>query len=136
MRIVLVLCLFGIIVARMHPVTAQTRPEPSRDVSATRVDSVGNNTKDEEHSRREIKEEINVDVEVTGYLARVDHAYSHFRIGVDVFTCEYKAGKVRLKGATDHRWILIDEIDRFAFPGANHKFIPILKSRLAGNTAR
>jgi hypothetical protein len=31
-----------------------------------------------------------------------------------------------LNGPVDHRWIRLDEIDRFPLPGANHKFIPLL----------
>jgi A/G-specific adenine glycosylase len=46
---------------------------------------------------------------------------------MDVFRCRYQSGDVVLKGPMDYRWITIDEIDRFPFPGANHKFIPLLK---------
>jgi A/G-specific adenine glycosylase len=80
--------------------------------------------------RREIREEVNLDVSVTGYLTHVDHAYSHFKIGVDIYTCEYQAGEVKLNGPADHKWILVDEIDDYPFPGANHKFIPLVKEKL------
>ena len=82
--------------------------------------------------KREIAEETNLDVSVDEYLTHVDHAYSHFKIGVDVYTCTYVAGDVELNGPVDHRWILVDEIDRYPFPGANHKFIPLLKNKLKG----
>ncbi len=80
---------------------------------------------------REIKEEVNLDVIVAEPLAQVRHAYSHLRVHLHVFGCRFKAGRVRLKGPVDHRWIRIAEIDRFAFPRANHKFIPRLKERAA-----
>lgn len=85
----------------------------------------------EETCRREIREECGLDVRVTDFLAHVDHAYSHFRISVDVYTCEYRAGQVILNGPTDHRWILVDEIDDYPFPGANHKFIPLVREKLS-----
>jgi A/G-specific adenine glycosylase len=80
---------------------------------------------------REIKEEVNLDVAVTEPLAEVRHAYSHLRVRLHVFGCRVTAGRVRLNGPMDHRWIRIAEIDRFAFPKANHKFIPLLKERAA-----
>ncbi|NIM98800.1 MAG: NUDIX domain-containing protein, partial [candidate division Zixibacteria bacterium] len=76
---------------------------------------------------REIREEVNLSIEITGFLTQVKHAYTHFKIVMDVFRCRYLSGDVVLKGPIDYRWITIDEIDRFPFPGANHKFIPLLK---------
>ena len=81
---------------------------------------------------REIQEEVNLAVEVGQHLARVKHAYSHFRIVMDVFCCRYVAGRVRLNGPVDFRWIRVADIDRFPFPRANHKFIPLLRQRLTG----
>jgi A/G-specific adenine glycosylase len=91
---------------------------------------VGSGESPEDACRREIAEEINLDVEVTEYVTHIDHAYSHFKIGVDVFACRYKAGNVKLHGPVDYRWVLVDEIDDYPFPGANHKFLPIVKERL------
>jgi A/G-specific adenine glycosylase len=81
---------------------------------------------------REIKEEVNLAVEITRPLAEVRHAYSHFRIHMHVFCCRFVAGRVRRKGPAAHRWIRIAEIDRFPFPRANHRFIPLLKQLTAG----
>lgn len=83
----------------------------------------------EDACRREISEEVNLSVEVTGFITRVDHAYSHFRVAVDVFDCEYTAGEIKLSGPTDFRWILIDETDEYPFPVVNHKIFPYLKRR-------
>lgn len=76
---------------------------------------------------REIKEEVNLMVKIDSYLSRVKHAYTHFKITLDVFCCRYLKGKVRLNGPVDYRWIKLSEIERFPFPKANHKFIPLLK---------
>jgi A/G-specific adenine glycosylase len=78
---------------------------------------------------REIREEVNLSVDTVSFLTRVKHAYTHFKICVDVFYCKYLEDDVRLKGPIDHRWITLDEIDRYPFPKANHKFIPLIKSR-------
>jgi A/G-specific adenine glycosylase len=65
-------------------------------------------------------------------LARIKHAYTHLRIVMDVFCCRYVAGRVRLKGPADFRWIRVADIGRFPFPKANHKFIPLLRQALSG----
>jgi A/G-specific adenine glycosylase len=85
---------------------------------------------------REIKEELNLSVEIIGFLTRIKHAYTHFRIVMDVFRCRYLSGEVLLKGPIDYRWITIDEIDQYPFPGANHKFIPLLKRQMGKGGCR
>nr|MBC8360986.1 hypothetical protein [Candidatus Desulfatibia profunda] len=48
------------------------------------------------------------------------------KILLDVFSCRYVSGEVKLNGSVDYRWITHDEIDQYPFPKANHKFIPLL----------
>jgi len=76
---------------------------------------------------REIREEVNLSIAIIGFLKRIRHAYTHFKIVMDVFRCHYRSGDVVLKGPVDYRWITTDEIDNFPFPVANHKFIPLLR---------
>ena len=80
---------------------------------------------------RELKEEVNLTVNVRSFLTRVKHAYTHFKINVDVFICNYLSGTIKLNGPADYQWITLDEIDRFPFPKANHKFIPLLYKALS-----
>jgi A/G-specific adenine glycosylase len=87
---------------------------------------------------REIKEEVNLVVEVNSHLCRIRHAYTHFRIVMDVFCCSFVSGRVKLNGPVAHRWIKLDTIDDYPLPKANHKFIPKLKKWLCseGRPAR
>jgi A/G-specific adenine glycosylase len=75
---------------------------------------------------REIKEEVNLDVQIERTLAQVKHAYTHFKIVMDVFCCKYVSGRVYLRGPAAFRWIRLDEYKNYPFPKANHKFIPLL----------
>ena len=75
---------------------------------------------------REIKEETGLEVAVISHLTRVKHAYTHFKIEMDVYLCRYVSGQVSLTGPVDHRWITPGEIDAYPFPKANHKFITLL----------
>ena len=76
---------------------------------------------------REIKEETNLTVTDCQYLTQVKHAYTHFKIIVDVFICDNVSGMVALNGPVDYQWITLEQIDDFPIPRANHKFIPRLR---------
>ena len=79
---------------------------------------------------RIIKENISLEVIAKSCIARVEHAYTHFKIVLDVFTCRYVSGRVRLNGPVDFKWITLSQIDKYPFHAANLKFIPILKTRV------
>lgn len=79
---------------------------------------------------REIKEEANLDVKIEHSLMIVKHAYTHFKIIMEVFICRYVSGKVQLDGPTDHRWIDFAQLEEYPFPKANHKVFPLLQKYL------
>ncbi len=76
---------------------------------------------------REIKEEVNLEVRIERHLSTVKHAYTHFKIVMEVFCCHYKSGRVKLKGAEAFRWIRFSEFKKYPFPTANRKFMPLLQ---------
>ena len=76
---------------------------------------------------REIKEEVNLVVDIESSVTRVKHAYTHFKIIMDVFRCNYLSGRVRRKGPVAHCWVQLKDLEKYPFPKANHKFIPYLK---------
>ena len=88
---------------------------------------IGKHEHPEQACAREIKEEVNLNVEITGHIAQVKHAYTHFKIIMEVFSCRYLSGDIRLNGPVDFRWITLKEIDQYPFPKANHKFIHLLR---------
>jgi A/G-specific adenine glycosylase len=75
---------------------------------------------------REIAEATGLEVKVLSHLTRVKHAYTHFKIEMDVYLCRYVSGRVQLNGPVDHHWIKLSEIQKYPFPKANLKFIPLL----------
>ena len=87
---------------------------------------IRNGEKPEAACIREIKEEVNLTVGIDTHLCKVKHAYTHFKILMDVFCCSYASGRVKLKGPVDFRWIELDELETYPLPKANHKFLPQL----------
>lgn len=79
---------------------------------------------------REIKEEVNLKIKIASKLKTIRHEYTHFKIVMDVFICDYISGEIQLDGPIDHNWINSEDIKNYPFPGANHKFIPDLQAYL------
>ena len=77
---------------------------------------------------REIHEETGIVAKVTDHLAFVKHAYTHFKIQMDVFICVYHSGCIELNGPVDYQWITLEDLDKYAFPRANLKFFDLLCS--------
>lgn len=75
---------------------------------------------------REIKEEVNLDISVDTFLTRIKHAYTHFKITMDIFNCSYISGDLKLNGPVDYRWVTADELKLFPFPGADRKFMHLI----------
>ena len=70
---------------------------------------------------RRIKESMGFDIDVHEKIMQIHHAYSHFRVRIDVFRSIYKDGDIILKDHIDYRWIRLFEVGNFAFHIAHHK---------------
>jgi A/G-specific adenine glycosylase len=82
----------------------------------------------EECLRREIREELNIDIRVGEKFFQVRHAYTHFRITLHCFFCRKIKGRLTPLGVKDFQWIPYEELDRFPFPRADQKVIEYLKA--------
>ncbi|WP_461196517.1 (deoxy)nucleoside triphosphate pyrophosphohydrolase [Acinetobacter pittii] len=82
---------------------------------------------------REIKEELNLDIEVTDYLLTVEHAYPNFNIELATFMCVTKTiEELALSEHQDVQWCTIDELEQLDWAAAD---IPIVKYLLDNKTA-
>ncbi len=72
---------------------------------------------------REINEELAVKVKAGKLFMKVEHAYSHFRITLHVFQCEYLTGQPQPLGCVAWKWIFPHQLTRYPFPAANQKII-------------
>jgi len=76
--------------------------------------------------RRTIKDNTGLTVSVGEPIARVRHAYTHFKITMEVMACRWQAGRVRLNGPAAFRWVDADDLASFPLPGAMKKVLPHL----------
>ena len=75
---------------------------------------------------RELKEELGITVQPGALVASVDHAYSHFRVTLNVYACKQVSGTPRPNAHTELKWVRPSEFEKLAFPKANHKFLHLL----------
>lgn len=72
---------------------------------------------------RHITDVVNLSVTNLKYLTRVRHAFTHFKIVVDVFQCDYLSGEVTLNGPIDAKWVKLTALQDYPLPRATHKFL-------------
>ncbi len=82
----------------------------------------------EQCTQREIEEKLGIQVQVGEPIARVDHAYTHFRITLHAFHCSYRSGEPRCNKCMAWRWVTPAQLDAFAFPAADRLVIRTLTS--------
>ena len=78
--------------------------------------------------KREIKEELDIDIKVEDFILKVNHAYSHFAITLHVFHCRYQKGKPKKIGCADFKLVTPKQLRNYAFPAANQ---PVIEHLLA-----
>ena len=72
---------------------------------------------------RHIGQAVNLSVTNIKYLTRVRHTFTHFKIVVDVFQCDYQSGEVTLNGPIDAKWVNLTALQDYPLPRATHKFL-------------
>jgi A/G-specific adenine glycosylase len=63
--------------------------------------------------RRELKEELGIEVAVDEPLGQVRHAYSHFHVVVHVYACRLRRGNPRAMEHSAIRWVAPPQLSRY-----------------------
>jgi A/G-specific adenine glycosylase len=79
--------------------------------------------------RREIKEELDLEIEVGQLVTTVKHGYTHFKITLHAFCCRLLKGQPRALAVADWRWVTLAELDAFPFPRTDLKIIETLRNK-------
>lgn len=82
----------------------------------------------EETVRRELKEELGVDVAVTGFFMKLNHAYSHFKITLHAYFCQILRGDPKPAASRQLEWVYRDQLTDYPFPKANRRLTHALMS--------
>jgi mutator protein MutT len=81
----------------------------------------------EECIKREIQEELGIEIEVGQHLITIDHTYDRLRVTLTVHHCRHLTGIPQPIECDEVRWVTLDELDLFPFPKANVTIITALR---------
>lgn len=70
---------------------------------------------------RELKEEMDISVEVGEQAMHVQHAYPDYDIDFRVYRCRLLGGEIRHIKIHEHRWVAAEDLDDYEFPSADQK---------------
>ena len=81
--------------------------------------------------RREIMEELAMEIEVGEPLVSIKHAFTHFRITLHAMHATHRAGEPQHIDVADHAWVTLADLDGYAFAVTDQKVIAALRAQFA-----
>lgn len=113
----------GIVINKDEEVLIALRPDDA--MLGGMWEFPGGKQEEDEHIedtvKRELNEELDIDISITKPFMKLDHAYSHFKITLHAYLCELTGGTPKPKSSQEIRWIAIDDLEDYPFPKANRK---------------
>ena len=84
----------------------------------------------EECLKREIKEELEADINIDKYLCTVEYDYPNFHLKMECFICSLIDGHIELVEAEDAKFITNDQLDNIDFLPADLLVVKELKKSI------
>ncbi|MEM7332389.1 MAG: A/G-specific adenine glycosylase [Chloroflexota bacterium] len=85
---------------------------------------------------REIKEELDINIEAGAFETAVKHAYTHFKITLRAHHAVYASGTIQHLGVANHVWVTLDQLDKYAFAVTDQQIIASLKENVKVKSER
>lgn len=79
--------------------------------------------------KRELWEELAIEVEVDELFTVVHHGFTHFKITLHAFTCRYLSGQPQKNGVHDWAWVMPNQLSQYSFGKADREVIAALNAR-------
>lgn len=80
---------------------------------------------------REIKEELDTEIEVADFLETVEYDYPDFHLSMDCFLCTVRSGELVLKEHEAARWLTAETLDSVEWLPADLGLVADIKKYLA-----
>jgi 8-oxo-dGTP diphosphatase len=78
--------------------------------------------------RRELREELGIEVEVGPLLEAITHRYPEKVVHLRFFRCRLERGEPQPFGCAALAWVRADELERYPFPAADERLLGRLRS--------
>lgn len=84
----------------------------------------------EESLKRELKEEMDIDIEVTRYFDENIHCYTDKTIKLKAYEAIIKSGSIKLKDHSEYVWCKSCELYKYKMSPADIKFVEALQETI------
>jgi mutator protein MutT len=78
--------------------------------------------------RRELMEELGIEVEVGEKFATVTHDYPEKSVHLEFFLCRWHRNEPRAIGVADFAWVDREQLAQYSFPAADERLLEKLKT--------
>ena len=78
--------------------------------------------------RRELREELGIDVEVSELVETISHQYPERKVLIKFFRCNIILAEPKLLDCQNLEWVEVDELDNYEFPPADAQLIERLRN--------
>ena len=79
--------------------------------------------------KREIQEELGVDVVVEKFLCTTDFDYPAFHLTMHCFLCSVASGKIELREHRSARWLTVESLDSVEWLPADREVVKMLATK-------
>lgn len=77
--------------------------------------------------KRELHEELDIDVEIGEHIGTHRHTYDFYTIELMAYRAKIIAGDIKLNDHAEMAWVSPDEIDNFEFAPADEPFVGMIR---------
>jgi len=74
--------------------------------------------------KREVKEELALDIDEVQYQMTVEHSYPDFHLSMDIFSCSVSSGEISLSEHVAMKWSAVSELAQLDWAAAD---IPVVE---------
>ena len=79
--------------------------------------------------RREIKEELDLEIEVGNHIGTFSHAYTHYSVTLNAYLCKLLTQEIKLNYHTEYRWVSTGELPDYPMGKLDRMIAERLASR-------
>jgi 8-oxo-dGTP diphosphatase len=80
--------------------------------------------------KRELMEELGINVKVGEFVASSSYAYSHISIELIAYRVFHISGEIAVSDHEEIKWVSVDDLERYDFPAADKPIIDALRHYL------
>ena len=121
------------VVLREKKLLCVRRPQNTKEYISSKWEFPGGKVEHGEDGiqalKREIREELHIEIQNIEFLMPVEHTYPDFHLVMHAYTCEISSGGPVLTEHVDLKWLSVEELDQLDWAAADIPSVRFLQAR-------